>query len=71
MRRRARTAWLSLNDLRVPLRWMRSKAHVRRKCYKKAFTRQCLYVDPAGTTYERHKHSFRKTPWSSTASKSS
>ena len=32
------------------------------RVYKQGFTRLCLYIDPAGNTYERHDHTFRKVP---------
>jgi hypothetical protein len=57
--------WEPLHKV-LPLQWcdgfgfMGYEGEIR--IYKQGFTRACLYVDPAGSTYERHDHSFRKIP---------
>ena len=57
--------WEPLHKV-IPLRWcdgfcfMGYEGAVR--IYKQGFTRECLYVDPTGQTYERHDHSLRPLP---------
>jgi hypothetical protein len=57
--------WEPLHKV-LPLRWcdgfcfMGYEGEIR--IYKNGFTRACLYIDPAGNTFERHNHSLRGIP---------
>ena len=57
--------WEPLHKV-LPLRWcdgfgfMGYEGEIR--IYKQGFTRQCLYLDPAGNAYEPQRNSFRRVP---------
>ena len=57
--------WEPLHKV-LPLHWcdgfcfMGYEGEIR--IYKQGFTRACLYVDPAGNTYERNDHTFHRVP---------
>ena len=57
--------WEPLHKV-LPMKWcdgfgfMGYEGEIR--IYKQGFTRACLYVDPAGNTYERDRHSFSRIP---------
>ena len=57
--------WEPLHKV-LPIRWcdgfcfMGYQGEIR--IYKQGFTRKCLYIDPAGCTYEPDSHTFRRIP---------